>query len=749
MNRSITNSGASSPPVRVSAGTQPPDLRGQDTRILTASSMDPPAGDADAGVDLLEYWHIILKRRWAVLGTLGIIAATALIITFLTPSVFRALTTMQIERDTIQVVQVQGFMPVEPVEDKDFYQTQYELLKSRALAKRVIDKLGLMQDPSFAKAHQPSALSWFIGLFRPHGSDVSDPVVGFLKDVVVEPVRNSRLVRIGFDSRTPEFSARVSNALAEEFITSNLERRMDSTSYAGKYLQDHLQQLKVKLEESEQDLAKFADEQQIINLDDKQNPVAQQLEATGTAVAEARKDRMAAEAKYKQVHGAPVDSLPEVLQSEVIRNLKDRRIDLGATYQQNLQTLKPEFPTMLALSKQIKEIDLQLAAEISRITGSIKSTYDAAAAKESMLQSHLDQLKTQVLDLQNRSIKYNILKRDVDTNRQLYEGLLQRYKEIGVAGGVGANNISIVDRAVPPNKRYSPSLMLNLAVAILLGLVGGILLALLIEHLDDTIKSPDDVERLFGLSLLGIVPRSKMTLLESMEDPRSVMSEAYRSVRTALQFSTDKGVPRTLLVTSASPSEGKSTTVAALGFHFARLGKRVLLVDADLRNPVLHKLFGLDNSAGLSNYLAGAARPFEALRATKNPRLTCLCSGPLPPSPVELLAGSKMLGLLSLAGEKFDQVIIDGPPVMGLADAVVLGSICQGTVMVVEAATRRGYLAGMLRRLMLARARILGVVLTKYDTRVGGYGYGYGYGYGANNQLSYGNAPTSPQLARK
>jgi len=262
--------------------------------------------------------------------------------------------------------------------------------------------------------------------------------------------------------------------------------------------------------------------------------------------------------------------------------------------------------------------------------------------------------------------------------------------------------------------------------------------------LDDSILTPEDVERQFGLPLLGIIPKTtKGPPLANLDNPRSAFAEAYRSVRTALQFATDKGVPRTLLVTSCGKGEGKSTTVASLAQNFAQLGRRVLVIDADLRNPSMHRFFGIDGSVGLTNYLAGDARPLSMLKPTKTRLLICLCAGPIPPDPAELLAGPKMLSLLSLVGESFDQVIIDGPPVLGIADALLLGNIADGTVLVVESgATRRGYVRGVLRRLLSARVRPLGVVLTKYDARVAGYGqgYGYGYGYGYGADLSYGEA---------
>ncbi|RZL08931.1 MAG: polysaccharide biosynthesis tyrosine autokinase, partial [Rubrivivax sp.] len=340
-------------------------------------------------------------------------------------------------------------------------------------------------------------------------------------------------------------------------------------------------------------------------------------------------------------------------------------------------------------------------------------------------------------------IQYNILKREVDTNRQLYDGLLQRFKEVGVAGDVRANNISIIDRAEVPRWRFKPNLMLNLAIGLLLGGMLGVLVAFLLEFLDDTLKTPDDVEQKLRLPVLGIIPRlgPKESVVDIARDTRSSFSEAYRSVRTALQFSTDHGVPKTLLVTSTGPGEGKSTTALALARNFAELGKRVLLIEADMRNPSLHRTLGLDgHGMGLSNLLAGAATLAQSTLDATDERFKVILAGPLPPNPAELLSGSKLVSALTIACEHYDQIIIDGPPVLGLADAPILANVVEGTLLVVNSSkTRISAAQAGLKRLLSARARVVGALLSKYDPRSAGYGYGYGYQY--ESYYAYGRRP--------
>jgi len=351
-----------------------------------------------------------------------------------------------------------------------------------------------------------------------------------------------------------------------------------------------------------------------------------------------------------------------------------------------------------------------------------------------MLRERLSAGKQQMLDLQGRSVRYGILKREVDTNRELYNGLLQRLKEVGVAGGVGTNNISVVDKAQVPLYPYKPDLGRSVTMGLIIGLIIGLLVAWLLEHLDDSIRFADEVEKETGAAVLGVVPKLKALepgnrlALSPHLDPASAFSEAYRSVRTALQFSTATGAPRRLVVTSSSKHEGKSTSALALAINFAQMGKPVLLVDADLRNPVLHKLMQVDNERGLSNYLSGNVSVMEVVHRTEIPGLFVMTTGPLPPNPVELLSSSKMQTLLEQCDEHFAHVVVDSPPVLGIADAIVLGNQIENAVFVIESGrTRKGHAKAALKRLYQAGVHPIGVILTKIDAYHDLYGYGASY----------------------
>lgn len=689
--------------------------------------------------DLRSYWHVVRERRWIILGIAGLIVAVVLMATLLTKPTYRASSTLQIERETIKVVNSDALAAADSPYDRDFYQTQFELLKSRSLALRVIQDLDLIHDPYFngGKA-KPAGAPQAVADIRTRQQALIGAVQGGL---TIEPVSNSRLVRISFDAADAALASRVANAYADAFIASNIERRFGASAYAKKYLEERLAELKARLGDSEKQLVGFAQQQQIISVGEGEPSLsAQNLSALNALLAKAQDERIRAEAQWRQAGSGSGMGMPEVVDNALIQSLRQTRAALAGQYQEKLASFKPDYPEMLQLKGQIAELDRQIATEVSNIRTSVDSRYRAAKAQEDLLARRIELLKGDVLDLANRSIQYNILKRETATNQQIYDALLQRYKEIGVAGGIGANNISIVDRAEVPGGPYKPDLRHNLAFALVFGLVLGTLAAFLLKYLDRRIRSSKALESLTGRPVLGIIPKLEagLTPAQASANARSPFSEAYRSVRTALQFATPHGLPRTLLVTSPGSSEGKSTSAAELAHNIAQLGRRVVLVDADLRNPSLHKSLGRSNAVGLSNVLAGAAALAAALQPAEDAGFALLTSGPLPPNPPELLGGDGLVRMLEELAAQFDVVIIDGPPVLGLADAPLLASRAEATLLVVMAdVTRSDAVHGALQRLSATQGNVLGTLFTRWDMRGDGeYGYGgYGYyAYGAKDQ---------------
>ncbi|MDS4042000.1 MAG: polysaccharide biosynthesis tyrosine autokinase [Candidatus Competibacter sp.] len=691
------------------------------------------------GFNLRELWQVIVKRRWTIIIFTGIVVAAVVTSTYLKTPIYRASLTLQIDREDIKVFDKE-MQPVDvAIGGLDYLQTQYGLLKSRSLALRIVNQMGLADRPAAIPLSKTSdAEDAKLPEPAPDSARIEGAINGVLGGLTVEPVRNSRLVRLYYDSPNPKLAAAILNNLAKAYINLNLERRFEATTYARNFLQERLQQVKAKLEESEREMIEFARREEIVNVDGKESVVAQNLAAANTALGEAERRRIASEAVYRQMLNARGQGLSQVLDSKIIQDLKQTKAKLESQYQDNLTIYKPAYPTMVQLRNQIGQIDSMIGQEIGNIRAAITANYEAAKAEEALLRTNLDQLKQEMLALQNRSIQFNILRREVDTNRQLYDGLLQRFKEVGVAAGVGTNNISIVDEAKAPTWPYTPDMRKSAWIALILGLLGGIGLAFLFEHLDDTVRRPEDLEKLLALPVLGVIPMTKqdggdgrpITLI-GHDDPRSAFAEAYRSVRTALQFSTASGVPRLLTVTSAMVGEGKSTTAVSLAIQFAQAGKRTLLIEADLRKPSLHRTLKLDNQVGLTNYLAGGdAQPIDITRPTHVANLFAIPAGPLPPNPAELLSSARMVALLALAAEKFDQVVLDSPPLLGLADALIIGNLCEGTLLAVEmGSTPRSYVQGALKRLRGARVHVLGAILTKLEARPGAYGYYRSYYY--------------------
>lgn len=690
---------------------------------------------------LREYWEIVQRRRWTVITCFVILLVSMMTATFLTTKIYRSTLTLQIEQKEYDVVtSTKGASPNDTgyYDSQTFYQTQYELLKSDALAQRVIEQLNLV---STTKPRTEGGFFGFLKKTEEPEESPQEPATGLLPSLpgvlTIAPVRNSQLVKVSFDSPDPQMAARIANEIASAFINLSLERRMEATSYARTFLQERLAQIKTKLEASEKELNAFTREEGIVKPEEKQqSPDSQALSEFTTALARAQGERIKAESLYQQASSGDVATLRAMTDSKLLQEYLTRKAKLEGDYQEGLKTYKAGYPKMQQLESQINELQNKIEQETSAALKGLKATYEAALAQEKLLNAKLRESKQVILGAQDRSFRYNLLTREVDTNRQLYDSLLQRYKEIGVAGGVGVNNITIIDKAKISRVPVKPNLVLNLLIGVALGLVCGIGLALMLDHLDDTIKSPEEMEKLLGLPVLGIIPNTK--IVDNIElgltqhlDPRSAFSEAHRSLVTSLQFSTAVGMPKILLVTSTSLAEGKSTTAQGLAIHIAQTGKNVLLIDGDLRKASLHKKLGVPNDIGLTNYLTGNAKPIDIAVACDLPHLFLIPSGPLPPNPAELLGSSKMVALLNLAAEKFDQVIIDGPPVLGLADAPLLGSLSDATIIVAEyGAISRHHALGAVKRLKSTRTHLVGGVLTKVSANSKSYGYhGYYYYY--------------------
>jgi len=692
----------------------------------------PSAARSEKTFDVTEYWRVVRKWWWLILAITLSCALAAVIISLMMTPLYRAEATLEVNPEGTQVVKMGDVQSVS-MDDRSFITTQAGLLRSRSLAERVARSLNLAANDAFSAPEAPRAARQVQAVRTLMGS------------VEIEPERDSRLMRISVETPDPELSARIANSYADNFIQSNLERRFEATAYARSFLEGRIASVKARLEQSERQLVAYAQRQGIITLNvdtgngtggrSEQSIDAASLVSLNDALSRSRADRIAAEQRYRQAQANR--STTEVLANPTVQTLTAQRAQLQAEYQQKLGLFKPEFPEMVQLRARIEALDRSIRQETGNVSGALRSEYAAAVARENALQARVNSLKSALLNLRERSIQYTILQREVDTNRALYDSLLQRFKEVGVAGGVGTNAVSIVDRADAPAGPFSPRLAFNLAIGLFAGLLLGFGAAFGIEWIDDTVKTPDDLTNKLGVTPLGVIPAvaKGVAVRDELEDRRSQVSEAYQSVRAALQFSTEHGVPRSLLITSSRAAEGKSSTALAIAQTLASLGSSVLLVDADLRKPTFRG--PATSSDGLSRLLAGADNVSECIHPTEMERLFLLPSGPIPPNPAELLASGRFEHILKEVTEVFDHVVIDAPPVLGLADAPLLSATAEGTLMVVEAGSvRRAAALSAIQRLRAAGARIMGGILTKFSAKRSGYGYGYGYGYG-ETQYSY------------
>jgi capsular exopolysaccharide synthesis family protein len=674
-------------------------------------------------LNLATLWRVASEWRWLILGTIAVALAGAIVLTFLTTPLYRASAVLEINPPTVEILDPQKSGTRMQQNDRDFLVTQYGLLASRNLAQRVAQDLNLSGNPEVV----PEGIDRATGLKVATGALMS----GF----EVEPVQGSRLVQIAFTSPSPALAAQITNSYADNFINSNLERRYEASSYARQFLERQIAKTKSELEKTERQLVAYAQAQGLISTGGQQGQAAgdtnslegASLIALNEALAQAQSKRIAAEQRYRQAG--------RINASQTIEStapLRAERARVQAEYQEKLARFKPDYPEMVQIRSRLEALDQQIARETGTVSGgstsSLLAEYQAAAAEERTLQARVAQLKGSVLAERGNRIQYNILQREVDTNRSLYDALLQRYKEIGVAGGIGTNTVSVVDRAEVPGAPSSPNLMLNLLIALALGAIAGMGAALALEFLNDTIKTPDDVREKLRLPSLGVVPKKKGNepLSEELKDQTSPISEAYFSLQTSIQFTTDSGAPKTLLITSTRAAEGKSSTTLALAQGFARLGKSVLLIDSDLRKPAF--VTGLEPNEGLSKLLTNSEPLSQHVMKTQFEGLSLLPCGPLPPNPAELLSSPRLKAIIAEASAAYDMVIVDGPPVLGLADAPLLAGTCRGTLLVIESGkTRTKAAIDATNRLKAAGGNIVGAVLTKFRHQAHGYGYGYSY----------------------
>ncbi|WP_084455444.1 GumC family protein [Novosphingobium rosa] len=700
---------------------------------------------AEQDNDLLDFeglrLTLMLNRKLiALILTLGLALGVASVVFM--PRTYTARSSVQIDQQTRKVLGTEDADPQGSAQDADrFLQTQVDILNSRAMAKHVSDTLGLATSDAFLKRTSGRAPT------NLEPGELEDRVIDTLqRNLIVDLPHNSRVVGVMFKSRDAALAAQISNTFVSEFIKGNIQRKFSASSYSLDFLSNQLNVAKSRLEESERTLITYSRTAGLIDastgaavpVGQPQGPqslVTANLVELNQRQAVAKADRLQAEERWRQASSTPLMQLPEVLSNNAVQQLLQSRAQLSSKLQELRARLKPDHPTVIQATTELNELDNEARVLAESIRGSIKNQYLVAVRQDDAIQAAVNGLKSATLSEQDRTVRFNILKREVDTNRQLYDSLLQRYKEVSAASGVTVNNITQVDVAEAPRKPTSPRALLNMAVALGASVVLAAMAVLLRSRMSTTITDPREVETRLGLPLLGAVPIDPTgEPLTTLLSPKSDIAEAYHAIRTAVELSSRTGTPSSILLTSNRPSEGKSTSSFALARDFALLGKKVLLIDADLRRPTLHRLLDVDNSGdGFSTVLARRMGINEAVVATRIENLSFLPTGPIPPDPANLFSGPVLRELLEGLRASYDLVVLDSPPVLSLADTVELTSAAQATIFVMEAGSAQiKAMRQSLERLRRSGGHVLGAIVSKYDARTasGTHGYAYGYSYG-------------------
>jgi len=706
---------------------------------------------------LLDYVIILRKHQWLIITFLLTVVTGVTIASFKMKPIYDATARVEVDREGQTLSPFQDANSYDAyVDSENYIETQTKILQSETLALQTIKSLDLERYPEFGGTDHIAA-----------GSSGTRPAIlsAFLSRLSVKRVPNSRLIDVQFESQSGQLSAQVVNTHLQNYVEQNFRSKYDATTQASTWLSAELEDLRLKVEKSEDARIAYERENQIWQIDEKQDITTEKLLDLSKAVTGAETDLAERGALYNIAVSGNVDALPAAQNNLVIQDLLKRRADLEQQLNDAINQFGPNFPKVQRLQSQKEELAESLTRARNTIVESVKEEYDTAQKHVELLQADLDQQKRDANDLAEKLIQYHILQHDADSNKQLYDGLLQKLKEAGISAGLRSSNIRVVDPALVPPFPSRPQKFRNILVSVLVGLVGGIGIALFREYLDNTVKSPDDIEALTGLPSLAVVPSlpglpstqgrlsrlareaspqaatgPRVELLSYIQ-PKSQISEAFRALRTSLLLSQADHPPQVILVTSALPREGKTTAAVNLAVTLAQLGDRTLLMDSDLRKPGIRRALNLTGGkeVGLSSYLAGVSTLDEVLmpHPTIN-NLVALTTGPVPPSPADLLSSHRMREAITDLRHRFKFVVIDSPPVMAATDAVILSALTDGVLLVVRSGETPKEAFTRTRDLLAAvKCRLLGVVLNAVDSSAPDYyysyryyPYAYGYGYG-------------------
>ncbi|WP_137869499.1 polysaccharide biosynthesis tyrosine autokinase [Sphingopyxis sp. 2PD] len=718
--------------------------------IQTTQQLDPFASDVPRtevshptvlGFDMVAIYSALLRSRWWMLAIVFATLTAGIALTLLSTPIYQAAASVQINQEREKVLGTESKEDVVSLQDAErFLQTQLDVLRSRTTATAVADEMNLFNNDEFLTAMgEESATN--PGPRQTLEEARREQVIRILQDnLSLNLPVDSRVVQIGFQSSDPRLAARIANSFADSFIRSNLQRRFDSSSYARDFLREQLQEAQLRLEKSERAAVDYARRTNIVDTSGSNGDANRKsssltvdsLVELNQKLATVMADRIEAESRWNRVRSIPVLNIPQVQSNEAIQRLVQQKAELEALYSEESERRKEDYPSMRRAAARISQLESEILQLAGAVRQGVKSNYDVAREQENSLRAQVNDFRQQSQEEQTDSIQLSILQREADTSRQQYEFLLRRYNELAAEAGVQSNNLSVVDRAVSPADPVSPNIILNLLGALVLGSLLALVFAIARETLFNMIRTPDDVSRGLHIPVLGAVPDGgdAMQVRDELSDPKSIFYEAINSIRTSLLLSSRSGLPKSIAFTSTQPGEGKSTTCFSLAYALVRSGRKVLVIDADLRRPNQHRIFGIENVLGMSDLLAGGIDLQSAIRKDAKSGVDVITAGPIPPNPSELIETNALKDLIARCHEFYDCVLIDCPPILGLADAIVAASAVDGVIYIAESGRNhsRGALTSV-QRLRGSGAHIVGAIITRFEADASGYGNAYAYAY--------------------
>ncbi len=732
----------------------------------------PQQSEYNFQIHLLDYWKVLIRRWWIVVVVLFAFVSVSAYMTWRQTPIYRAFLKLQIDNEQASILPFKETSTFTYTTTEEYLKTQFEAMTSRALATRVIKKMNLEKDPRFTRTTNPDAVSRFLqrvkAKFDWHVRD-EKPVAlqgkpkypqnysalsgDVVSSIIVTPIKDSSVVVVCYDSIDPSLAADIVNTLAAEYIQMNFETKYKASIMASEFLENQLVDIKAQVEKSEGEMVKFGQVHNIYNLGARENVIMQKLSDLNYALTQAQAERIQKESIYKTVGEG---QLPEDLTTSDVKELEGSVASLQQQYAKLRAIYKPDWPEVREISGQLDAAQKQLVKLREARMKDFATTYQTAVQREKLLQEAVQKQKLEADALNQYSVQYNVLKQEVDSNKQIYDGMLQRMKEAGITAGLKSNNIHVVDAATPPGAPILPDKKGNLTKALLSGFVFGIALAFLVEYVgsyfDRSLKTPEDVDRFVQLPFLGLIPsthsfdhmgnrKSLMLFLKTgdgrpmkaglngrngsqhiemitLSNTTSLISEAYRHLRTSILLSSNgHNRQKSIVVTSSKRGEGKTSTCVNLAITLAQANKKVLLIDCDLRNPRIHRILGLNNKEGISNFLSEVSKPLTHLiQTTAIPNLYVLTAGRIPPNPSELVGSAMMKKCLATVSQRFDHVLVDTPPLLAVTDGCMLANMVDGVILVIRGGdTTKEAIMRSKQLLTYAHAKIIGTMLNNVD----------------------------------